>query len=1446
MKVPETKTTSSNLQMETQQEAQPFFQKEGGGNLYSEYTPSFFSGPPAENSKPFFKSTPPRIQTKLTIGQPGDKYEQEADAMADKVIQRLSQNGTNTIQKKCAACEQEDRENTLTPKIQRKAIFESNEEQPPPNKIQRKCAACQEEEIQPKRVQLMENPHSQILQRTMEEEPEVQMKNEPEPTQTSGDLESRLNSSKGGGTPLSEDTRTSMESSFGADFSGVRIHTGSNSVQMSQELGAQAFTHGSDIHFNSGKYDTSSSGGQKLLAHELTHVVQQGGGVKPQEEGIQRTSIDNNILQLKGEGQFNPEKQADKIHEATDQWGTDERVIFDALWTGSATMSKKVEEAYNRKYEPSLKEELKDELEGIELFRALALLKYGKLGLIAKVREVIYYAKVNGRLNFEKLFHAFDEASNNEIAELKSVFDVSWLGGLANESDIKLINAYLDGKKEEIQRLRIIAAKIERAINVAWGTDEDEIWRAVESASKDERKKLADPFGPYFMLLEGVKNDLSDGEWIRFQRLLEGKFGNVEKIEIAAEGWGTEDADLMVALESISQEEYEALKAGTTTDGITLAPETKIKNVSALKTLLIEELSGEDLEKALQILHFKQFQFDGDYQREYLKKKTEDLVKKSPDALEDEGVSVIFSDVDGGSNMTIIGRLKVAIAGAGTDEDAIWKVLNKLTFAQRSFIDKYNPEGVMDLLEKDLSSSEFEKVKTYLKGNADSITEGIKEALDDSWGTDKNMLYFAVERAVSEGIGPQVLQDKSLNSKVKLQLDPDQYLLYKEVLTNNSFSPKQRLQWATTARIGTDEDLVFKLCEKYGEKWMNDNPLDPSVDRKQYIDVEVYSILYGELSTRDLWTAIDKMRPGPKNEEEKLVRAKEMLERERSGAVSRVLMDTFSYKGENAEDAWREYQATYNQAMEDGELDEEEKKALQEDEAYSQKMTKEYQEAKATIAQWVSSIAVAIVAVVATILTGGGAGPLLAVLAANVKTIAISMVTAAALKVGLKKAIEGEGYDLTSAEALVDAVSASVEVGLSVVGGQLAGRFMQGLGKLKMMQSVVPVVQSSLGKAGTRIVGAGLEGMIDASIGSLGEGVIQGLANEETWANGILGFFENMGKNVGLNVAIGGPTGFLSGSGVKSMGEFFGPRIKLDVPNEIPKPKIIDGDNIPAIKKYDELLENAQNRIKNKYKDQAPEVIGELKKIGPVNEGTLNRLIDDWKLRKALLDNPEVIDILKKCTSDCFGNATPQQIGRYGAFIKKLNRLGVKYDKATLREYIRSYFDDLDIALKKLDDPNPNILKKNIESKLGNYKQTKFANYGETDLSKRAIKNRESLKSAKGRKVAGTGQQKKNYAVVEYKDNNGNLQYFESFSEGKFPNFSPQNHSEQILLRELEAAGIDPKSVTRIYSEIAPCISCSPKLQEALSEGVIVEYSFPWTENGIKKWKKSIDDIFKK
>lgn len=83
---------------------------------------------------------------------------------------------------------------------------------------------------------------------------------------------------KGGGAPLDEPTRSSMESRFGQDFSDVRVHTDGKASDSAEAVGANAYTVGSDMVFRSGHFDAASPTGQRTIAHELSHVVQQRSG----------------------------------------------------------------------------------------------------------------------------------------------------------------------------------------------------------------------------------------------------------------------------------------------------------------------------------------------------------------------------------------------------------------------------------------------------------------------------------------------------------------------------------------------------------------------------------------------------------------------------------------------------------------------------------------------------------------------------------------------------------------------------------------------------------------------------------------------------------------------------------------------------------------------------------------------------------------------------------------------------------------------------------------------------------------------------------------------------------------------------------------------------------------------------------------------------------------
>lgn len=234
------------------------------------------------------KSSLLAIQPKLTIGSPDDPYENEADSVANHVM-RVPMNNYSpaitppSIQMKCAACEQEEEHvqrmpfSGTIPNIQLCAACDHEED----NHVQRKPFAASLPDLQMKSV-AYKYEGEQVRRRPFHITPFVQKKGEDGGGIASDSVSSQIESSRGGGSPMDDSTRSFMEERFGMDFSGVRIHNDSNASQLSQNLNAQAFTVGSDIYFNQGKYSPDSDSGKHLLAHELTHTVQQRkGAIRP-------------------------------------------------------------------------------------------------------------------------------------------------------------------------------------------------------------------------------------------------------------------------------------------------------------------------------------------------------------------------------------------------------------------------------------------------------------------------------------------------------------------------------------------------------------------------------------------------------------------------------------------------------------------------------------------------------------------------------------------------------------------------------------------------------------------------------------------------------------------------------------------------------------------------------------------------------------------------------------------------------------------------------------------------------------------------------------------------------------------------------------------------------------------------------------------------------------
>lgn len=274
------------------------------------------------------------IQAKLTIGQPGDKYEQEADSVADTVMRMREppvvrrqmpepENEEETVQAKSLAQQiaplvrrqveeepvqanfesgltqnlqrqEEDKEEIVQPKLlvqRQEEVGEEDKEidvQTKPTIIQRLCLECEEES----------SSEDRTAQPAISAAPAPIIQNS-SVNQASAKIESNINTMKGGGSSLPHPTRNFFESRFGTDFGQVRIHSDSRAAETAKSINAKAFTVGKDVAFGAGEYSPGTPEGKRLLAHELTHVVQQSNGIMSNENNpnIQQTQK-SSLIQL--------------------------------------------------------------------------------------------------------------------------------------------------------------------------------------------------------------------------------------------------------------------------------------------------------------------------------------------------------------------------------------------------------------------------------------------------------------------------------------------------------------------------------------------------------------------------------------------------------------------------------------------------------------------------------------------------------------------------------------------------------------------------------------------------------------------------------------------------------------------------------------------------------------------------------------------------------------------------------------------------------------------------------------------------------------------------------------------------------------------------------------------------------------------------------------------
>lgn len=179
------------------------------------------------------KMPPPlRVQPKLKIGAVNDPAEAEADRVADQVMRMPAGNPVGEVLRGGG------------------------------NAVQRKCASCDGDEVQRKPVEIRAKGDGGFSGNAAT----------PQASSAIGAL--------GTGAPLPASERSFFEPRFGRDLSGVRIHTGAQADTASKSINARAFTYGHNIAFARGEYQPGSARSRHLMAHELTHTMQQSGVIR--------------------------------------------------------------------------------------------------------------------------------------------------------------------------------------------------------------------------------------------------------------------------------------------------------------------------------------------------------------------------------------------------------------------------------------------------------------------------------------------------------------------------------------------------------------------------------------------------------------------------------------------------------------------------------------------------------------------------------------------------------------------------------------------------------------------------------------------------------------------------------------------------------------------------------------------------------------------------------------------------------------------------------------------------------------------------------------------------------------------------------------------------------------------------------------------------------------
>ena len=907
---------------------------------------------------------------------------------------------------------------------------------------------------------------------------------------------------------------------------------------------------------------------------------------------------------------YDPSSDVKVLNKAMDGWGTDEDAIFNVLKGKSPEERKALKDAYKKKYGKDLEGEIKDEMSGGDWNKAKALLDSGKLKDADELRQAMAGAGTDEKaihrvldgkspkeidsikkeykqrygkdldkdlksemsgydLKKSKLLMKGEPQENKEIkdpkerkADLvkrKGLFEAEKLAmdmgeikrGGSNEATRSLLDDLHGKSPEERKAIRDAykqqtgkdlegdikrnlrgsdrsmamsylkngketdAEKLNRAVK-GLGTDEKLIFRTLEGKSPEERKAMAKEYKEKYGedLSDALKGDLGGSDWTKAKALMDnGKLSVSDKLNMTMDDMGTDEKGIFDTLKNATPEERKEIQ----------------KNKDHWKKRFDSELSGEDYERAMQLLDSK----DGKLSTEAnikiamaglgtdekaifqaLEKATPEerkAIMKNPALMKELDSELNKRDLNNVNTVLKDGKLPAkeklsyAMSGLGTDEEWVFDAMKTATPEERKAM--MNDSKLKWRLQDELSGTDLEKANLLMKQGKLTTDQKLDLSMKGA-GTDEKGVYDAIKDATPEE-RKRLLRDKKFMDRLDGEMDGAEFEKAKILLEKGKTTSIEDLHLAMKG-AGTDEDAIFATLGNC----KNDKEKQALIDgyRKKY-GSDLLSDLKGDLSTSEYNRAYDMLLQEPKTLEERKEQMEHKLARQRDGrsgwtAISNGIMDDFSDSGRNLDDSARELRLIHKdmgkREKAGGEVDDATLKKLDRAEKGVNNSIQDYQEAKDKVADGLTTAASVTAAVVVTVGTAG-AGASVAV-----PWLVGSTLACGTSKVLINKAVKGDSYDALGSDGFKDFSKGAVEGALNVAGGAAGSK----------------IAGSMFSKGGRplmeRLVTTGLTDGISTGAGSGFNTAVEEKTWKDGFGKGLLRVGGETALGTGLGFAVGG------------------------------------------------------------------------------------------------------------------------------------------------------------------------------------------------------------------------------------------------------------------------------------------------------------------------------------